>query len=329
MSWASRPLALLSMSWALGVSVPTELYAEEAAETQEESQSRQRARALALEGIELFEKERWSEAHERLSQAFELFPAPTVALLDAKALEKLGRLIEAHATFERAAALSVDDESPKPFQRAVREAERERNRVARLIPRLTVEVRGASPSHTLTIDGVPLPRETWGTARAFDPGSYTVVAKRGANVEQSEQFTLSPGSEVSLILTLAKDAAPMTAPPPTVVAAEPRSSALTWAALGVGAAGLATGIVAGLVMRSAQNELDADCTPSCPETSRETLDRFRTARTVSAVGYSAGAVGLGLGLWLLLDGTSAGEAPAAGGVSYRKGGAELQLSGAF
>lgn len=317
------------MAWALGVSAPTELYADEAPETQEASQNRQRARTLALEGIELFEKERWSEAHERLSQAFELFPAPTVALLDAKALEKLGRLIEAHATFERAAALSVDAESPKPFQRAVREAERERNRVARQIPQLTIEVRGASPSHALTIDGVPLPREAWGSPRAFDPGSYTLVAKRGANVEQSEQFTLLPGSQISVILTLATADAPKSAPPPTLVAAEPRSSALTWVALGVGAAGLATGIVAGLVMRSAQDELEAECTPSCPGTSRETLDRFRTSRTVSAVGYSAGAVGLGLGLWLFLDDTSADEAPAAGGVSYRKGGAELQLSGTF
>jgi len=335
MSWAFRPkasayrAALVSMCWALGVLSAPAVYAQDAPETQEDGEHVQRARALALEGIELFEKERWSEAHERLSQAFELFPAPTVALLDAKALEKLGRLVEAHAAFQKAASLRVDDESPKAFRRAVQEAERERDRVARSIPTLTIEVRGESPSHTLTLNGVPLPREAWGRPRKLDPGSYTVVAKQGASLERSESVTLAPAGQASLILTLSSGAAPASAPLPAPVAAEPRSSALTWTAIGVGAAGVATGVIAGLVMRNAQHSLDEQCTPTCPEESRDTLERFRTARTVSAVGYAAGAVGLGIGVWLLVDGFSEDEPPVSGGVSVRKGSAELQLSGEF
>jgi hypothetical protein len=335
MSWAFRhkasasPAVLLSLCCALGVLAPRAVHAQEVPETPAEGEHVQRARALALEGIELFEKERWSDAHERLSQAFELFPAPTVALLDAKALEKLGRLVEAHDTFQKAARLPVGDDSPKAFRRAVQDAERERERVARLIPALTIEVRGASSSHTLTLNGVPLPSEAWGQPRKLDPGSYTVVAKLGASVERSEQVTLVPGSQASLILALSSRAAPANAPLPEPVASEPRSAALTWTAFGVGVAGVATGVIAGLVMQSAQHSLDEECTPTCPEDQRDTLERFRTARTVSAVGYSAGAVGLGLGVWLLLDGVSADEPPASGGVSYRKGSAELQLSGAF
>ena len=317
------------MCWALGVLAPSAVYAQDEPETQEEGEHVQRARALALEGIELFEKERWSDAHERLSQAFELYPAPTVALLDAKALEKLGRLVEAQATFQKAARLPVDNDSPKAFRRAVQDAERERERVARLIPTLTIEVRGASPSHTLTLNGVPLPSEAWGRPRKVDPGSYTVVAKQGASVERSEQVTLAPASQASLILTLSAGAAPASAPLPAPVASEPRSAAPTWTALGVGAAGVATGVIAGLVMRDAQRSLDAECTPTCPEDSRDTLERFRTARTISAVGYAAGAVGLGIGVWLLLDGAAEDEPSVSGGVSYRKGSAELQLSGAF
>lgn len=330
MSWASRPLALVSMLWALGVLAPPELRAKDPPEAGEESEGRQQARALALEGIERFEKERWAEAHERLGRAFELYPAPTVALLDGKALEKLGRLVEAEAMFRRAAEMPVDDESPKPFLRAVREAERERARVAALVPSLTIEVRGATPAHTVTVNGVAVPSEAWGQPQAFDPGSYTVVAKRGASVERSEQLTLAPKSQVSLILTLPASGAPRTSPPPAPTGpAEPRSATLTWTALGIGAAGVATGIVAGLVMQNARSSLDAECTPGCPESSRATLSRFRTARTVSTVGYSAGAVGLGIGLWLLLDDAAADEAPVAAGVSYRKGSAELALSGAF
>jgi len=335
MSWAFRPkasaryLMLVSLCWALGVLAPPAVHAQDEPETQEEGEHVQRARALALEGIELFEKERWTEAHERLSQAFELFPAPTVALLDAKALENLGRLVEAHATFQKAARLAVDDESPKAFRRAVQDAERERERVARLIPTLTIEVRGASPSHVLTLNGVPLPSEAWGQPRKLDPGSYTVVAKLGARVERTEQVTVAAGSQASLVLALSSGAPPASTPLPAPVTSEPRSTALTWTALGVGAAGVATGVIAGLVMRNAQRSLDEACTPTCPADQRDTLERFRTARTVSAVGYSAGAVGLGIGVWLLLDASSEDEPPVSGGVSYRKGSAELQLSGAF
>lgn len=318
------------MVWVLGVLAPPEVRAEgDASETQATSDSRERARVLALEGIELFEQERWPEAHERLKQAFELFPAPTVAVLDAKALEKMGRLVEAHATFQRAAALVVDDESPKPFRRAVSDAAREQGRVARLIPSLTLDVRGATASHTLEVNGVPVPRGAWGKARQLDPGVYTVVAKRGGTIEQSEQLKLEPGARMSLVLALSPEVAPMGRPAPPSPAPEPRSQALTWTALGVGAAGLATGLIAGLVMQNAKNSLDDACNPTCPDDSRETLHRFRTARTVSAVGYSAGAVGLGIGLWLLLDDNSTAATPVVGGVSYRKGSAELQLSGAF
>jgi len=318
------------MVWVLGVLAPPEVRAEnDAAETPEATDRRERARVLALEGIERFEQERWPEAHERLKQAFELFPAPTVAVLDAKALEKMGRLIEAHQTFQRAAALAVDDESPKAFRRAVSDAARERDRVARLIPSLSVDVRGATASHTLAVNGVPLASGAWGKARQLDPGSYTVVAKRGATIEQSEQLTLEPGARISLVLALSPEAPPLGPPAPPPPAPEPRSSALTWTTLGVGAAGVATGLIAGLVMQNAKHSLDEECTPTCPDDARETLHRFRTARTVSAVGYSAGAVGLGIGLWLLLDASSDSAPPVVGGVSYRKGSAELQLSGAF
>jgi hypothetical protein len=318
------------MVWVLGVLAPPEVRAQgDASETPDPTGSRERARVLALEGIERFEQERWAEAHERLKQAFELFPAPTVALLDAKALEKMGRLLEAHATFQRAAALVVDDESPKPFRRAVSDAARERDRVAKLIPSLSVAVRGATPSHTLEVNGVPLASSAWGKVRQLDPGSYTVVAKRGTVIEQSEQLNLEPGARVSLVLALSPEAPPVGQPAPASPTYEPRSSALTWTALGVGAAGLATGVIAGIVMQNAKNGLDDACTPTCPDDSRETLHRFRTARTVSAVGYSAGVVSLGIGLWLLFDDSSSSAPPVVGGVSYRKGSAELQLSGAF
>lgn len=327
MSWASRPFAAAACVWAFLAWTPI-ANAEGVPDTQsQEEDARARARSLALQGIELFEHERWAEAHERLSQAYELFQAPTVALLDAKALEKLGRLLEAQRMFDNAANLPVDSESPKPFRRAVREAARERDRLERIIPSLTIEVRGADASHTLELNGKPVPKSAWGQRQSLDPGVYNVVVRRDGQAERTEQISVDTAASITLVLTLSSPSAPLpsadTPPPPQ------QANTGAWVALGVGALGITTGVVAGLVMHSAKNDLDDACTPECPQSSDATLSRFRTARTVSAAGYAAGAVGLGLSLWMFLDGAPASDAPVTGRVVYTKHAGTLQLSGAF
>lgn len=288
-----------------------------------------RARELAHEGIELLEKERWQEAHERLSEAYSLFRAPTVAVLDARALENMGRLLAAHARYREAAQSPVRADSPKPFQRAIREARQEQQRLAADIPTLIVDVRHAGPSHRLTIDGNLLPEQDWGKRRQVDPGTYTIVAKRGDEIELNERVTIERGAAAHLVLTLrhaeqAQPAKALTAPPPS----SPQS-VFAWASLGIGLAGATTGLIAGAMMLDAKSDLDDRCRSTCPTSSRDTLDRFRTTRTVSIVGYSAGAVGLGLGLWLLVDSQSGAEAPVTGAVLFDRDGGQLRLRGAF
>lgn len=328
MSWASRPFAVLACVWVFVAWLPS-ASAEGPRETEtQDEDARARARSLALEGIELFENERWAEAHERLSQAYELFQAPTVALLDAKALEKLGRLVEAQRMFDNAASLAVDSDSPKPFRRAVKEAARERDRLQRIIPTLTIEVRGADPSHSLELNGKPLPKPTWGERQSLDPGVYNVVVKKNGQPERTEQITVDLGTSSRLVLTLSAPTSPVASNDPPAPLAQSTNTA-AWVSLGVGALGLTTGVVGGVVMQNAKQRLDDTCTPECPQGSEGTLSRFRTARTVSAAGYAAGAVGLGLGLWLLIDGSDASSAPVTGSVVYTEHAGSLQLSGVF
>lgn len=71
-------------------------------------------------------------------------------------------------------------------------------------------------------------------------------------------------------------------------------------ALGVGAAGVAVGITWGAVMLSRKSSLDEGCTlHQCPPEQQRDLDGFRAARTISAVGWGVGfvGVGVGIGLW--------------------------------
>jgi tetratricopeptide (TPR) repeat protein len=334
MSWASRSLGrwatpLLSASLYLACSLGEARVARaDEAESEQSNDARARARDLAVKGIELLEAKDWQTAHDLLGQAYELYPAPTVAVLDAKALQQLGRISEALTRYEQAAANPVDEDSPKPFRRAVREAKRERDKLIKQLGTLSVVVHNATAAHTVKVNGELLARAEWSQPRRVDPGTYVVAALEDDRVEVEQSLEIGPGANAQLVLSLSHQPPPP-APPPTTNTLPARSNALGWTSIGVGAAGIATGFIAGAVMLNANNDLDARCKPDCPASERDTLSRFRTARSVSLAGYAAGTVGLGLGLLLLLEGDSEPEAPLTSTWLLGPRGGLVEVGGAF
>src|SRR5690606_36625964 len=159
------------------------------------------------------------------------------------------------------------------FRRAVNAAKRENARLQGLIPRLSIDLRQGEPGHVLLLNEQPLPRSDWAKPRKVDPGSYTVVVKRGSNIELSERIELEPGATLNMVLSLTtrdpEPAEPRAEPGPT-----PRSPVFAWTSLGVGAAGLATGLIAGAVMLDAKSDLDSRCQGGCPPGADARLDRF-------------------------------------------------------
>ena len=107
----------------------------------EDSATRLAARQLAQEGGELFDEGRFAEAQERLRRAHALYPAPTIAVLEAKALLKLGRLVEASDRYQVAERFQLAEDSPEAFAQAVQEARAELDQLGK---RLTVD-----PGHVL------------------------------------------------------------------------------------------------------------------------------------------------------------------------------------
>jgi hypothetical protein len=72
---------------------------------------------------------------------------------------------------------------------------------------------------------------------------------------------------------------------------------------GVGVAGLATGVITGLMAGSRYSQAKRECPDhACIEGSAgwDTVQSFRTLRTVSTVGYIVGGVGLAAGTTLFL-----------------------------
>jgi hypothetical protein len=81
----------------------------------------------------------------------------------------------------------------------------------------------------------------------------------------------------------------------------PRVPPLAFVAFGVGAAGLAVGIVAGLAGESKHAALEGECAANgdCPVSAQGDLDAFHSLKTASTVGYVLGfaAVAGGVVLW--------------------------------
>ncbi len=90
---------------------------------------------------------------------------------------------------------------------------------------------------------------------------------------------------------------------------------------------MVVGMVSGIVMLDKKSELDDQCRPLCPRSARSELTAFRAARTVSAIGYGIGFLGLGIGAGLLLTAPKRVEAGPA--VSAVVGLGTLALDGRF
>jgi len=316
-TYARRPFAAgalaIALSSSVGRAAPSSPKRPPAAEhgagdsTDEagpEGEGKREARQLARQALELMHAGRWNEAEELLAKAYALVPAPTVAVLDARALEKLGKLVEAESRYAEAQKPEQGEVSGA-FREAAEDAARRLERLRPRIPTIRVGIAGVDPSNVVaSLDGKALSPADLALPIAVDPGVHVIVATSpdGAHAEDRLNVEEGESKDVSLDLAAPAPPAPVSPSPAEPPPPPPSHATRTWGfiSLAVGTAGVATGITAGLVMLGAKSDLDRACTPECPPGSASELSRFRTSRIVSMVGYGVGAAGVGTGVVLLL-----------------------------
>jgi tetratricopeptide (TPR) repeat protein len=294
---------------ALGVLLPAAASRAEAPKPA----ARAAARALADEGADAFALGDYGRAHDRLKRAFALVPAPTIALLDARALANLGRLLDAGAAYRQAVQAPLDDASPAAFREAVADARTELAELEQRMPRLTIRVANAPRDARVQIwlDDTELAPRAIGTALAVDPKSHRVRLDLDGEQVAARRVALREGENRAVELE-----------PPS---GGGLSRALTLAGFGLGGAGVVTGVVAGTLALDARKDAQRSCPGGRCEVGSKgaaALDDFRTYRTVSTIGYGVGAAGAALGTILLLapSGSSGAEvavAPTLQGVNVR------------
>ncbi len=278
------------------------------------------ARALALEGHTALKNKDYNAAVDRFSRADALVHAPTLVVDWARALQGLGRYVEAHEKYELVLREGVDSSAPKSWQRALEEAKKELDALKPRLGWVTVVLLNP-PDASVRIDGALVPPAAIGVKRAADPGFPEVTVSAPGYAPFKQTLTVGPGEEKSIEVSLRKLPPVAIASTAPDAAYRPRQKSdtrrtLTYVALGVGGAGLvAWGTTGALFLhKRGQLEEDDNCRDlACRRSQRTRIDRYELFGTLSGVSAALGAAGLGTGLVLLLtEPKSKPETPRAG-----------------
>ncbi|MEM9191646.1 MAG: tetratricopeptide repeat protein [Myxococcota bacterium] len=208
------------------------------------------ARRLFEEGIEFGEAERWEEAVDRFSRAYELRPSPGIAVNLASALIPLGELVEASELLQGLIDSSETPDNVRELATTLMSEEVEGN-----LASLIVNVRTTAEDVEIYLDDNLLPEAVWGVAVPADPGTSLVEAFVAGEPVESETVEIEAGGSAEL--TLEVEAPPVEEvrePPPPDPTPTSSGTPVTetwwfWTGLGViAAAGVA--VVLALVLGS-------------------------------------------------------------------------------
>lgn len=281
--------------------------------------SRAAARALGNAGVKDYQNGDFSAASEKLERAYSVARAPAVGLWSARALAKLGKLVEAAERYLEVTRLDVNTGDPAIQRKAQVDARKERAELLPRIPSLIISVQGAETSDLqLTLDGNAVPLALVGQTLPVNPGIHVLEGRLGDS-KSTDQGTVEEGGNATLTLTFHPPARPAaeSAPPERAPATGAASYTLVqtdadggsarlqktlgWVALSVGGAGLVTsGLTLGLALGK-KSDLGDDCSNGrCSPTVEDEVESYSTLRTVSTVGAIVGIAGVGGGLALLL-----------------------------
>jgi len=257
------------------------------------------AEALFRQGREAADAGDYATACEKFKESNRLDPAVGTVFNIADCEERLGRLATAWQLFQEVAQRLPAGDDRQAIARG-----RSKTLEPRL-PKLAVRLSETAPAGTLVQrDGVELGAASLETALPVDPGPHQVSA--GAPGHQTRVFdvVLREGESKSL------DVEPgprVNGAPVTNVTADtaPSSSQRTMGYVlgGVGVAGLVVGTVAGVMVLDRKSTVDDNCNASkvCNQEGLDAAESGRTLGVVTTTGLVVGALGIGIGAYLILS----------------------------
>jgi hypothetical protein len=240
-------------------------------------------------------------ALEAFKAADALMVVPTTSIEVARTEIAMGQLVEAHDKLLSIERIEAAPNEPRPFVDARAAAKSLATEVEARIPTLKIAIAGlaADASPRVSVDGAEIPAASLVAPRAIDPGHHVVTASAAGREPETTEIDVAEKEAKEVRLDLSASTA---LPPPEAPAeAKPRAGGLpmlAWVGFGVGAAGVVTGSVTGLLAISSFNSAKSKgCVGNrCPPASYGDLDTANTMATVSTVSFVVAGLGVGLGV---------------------------------
>jgi serine/threonine-protein kinase len=282
---------------------------------------RARADALFREGQDLMTAGQIPSACARLEESQRLDPKLGRLLNVAYCHEKLGRVATAWSEYNQAAAVAVQ----------TKQSEREtfaRKQASQLSQRLSfirLDLASAPEVSQVTVDGASLTRDRWTVPFPVDPGDHVLTFSAAGHKVRTQTVAVSTAGTTRVDVgpldaeastpSPAPSPAPSPEPPapqPELPTQPPQSDALApppsqgsrtpgWIVGGVGVAALGAGAAFGVRALTLKSDADPQCpNHQCTQAGLATIGDAKTAATLSTIGLAVGAVGVGVGAWLIL-----------------------------
>ena len=277
------------------------------------------AQSLFDQGLGEMKAGRYKLGCALIKRSLDVDARPGTLFTLAECYSRAGRYASAVANYDRFIAIY---ESMPPDQQEQQHARAElsrseRNRLVTQVAWLTVTLPLDAPSNvTVTLDGEELAPNLFGIATAVDPGPhvFTMHAPDGPLIEQ--RVDVEPGERKSTMLQV--HAAPAAAPtegdipatepqepeePPSGDTEPPAKKSITpWVYVtgGIGAAGIVTGTVTGLMLLDKRSTIKSECNSrpdangqiACTQAGKDAADVAQhTLAPITTIALGVGAAG--------------------------------------
>jgi hypothetical protein len=272
--------------------------------------SRATARKLGYSGVEAYQAGDFSAASDKLERAYHVLRVPSVGLWSARALAKLGKLVEASERYMEVQQLSGSTGNEEVQKGALTDVATDLAVLTPRIPHVTVQVQGAAAAEvSVLVDGTPIAPDLIGEARPVNPGRHQIEGTRGSE-HAVVDVTLGEGEQKPALLrfgvpvqasppALIDDRTQLQSPTPSKLGTQ-RTLALV--AGGIGVVGVGIGTLFGLKSKSSHDEAAKYCAGAiCTDPRGVTAGNdAHAAGNVSTIAMIVGAAGLagGVVLWL-------------------------------
>jgi hypothetical protein len=289
----------------------------------------QDAQALFDEGLANMKAGHFKLGCALIKRSLDVDARPGTVFTLAECYSKAGKYASAVSFYDHFIAIyeAMPKDQQEPQQARADVSRTERTRLVAQVAWLTVIVPPLEPPGVVvTLDGEEFPASLFGIATAIDPGPhvFTTRVPDGPLIEQ--RVDIAPGERKSINLDVRN---PNASEPSQPAAAQPstpdtpdrqRSHPLVpwmWTSFGIGAAGLITGTVTGVMLLQERAKIMEECPTSgrqpdgtipCKDGGYAAVARARdTLAPLTTVALSVGAAGVAAGVVLLILDANSGS----------------------